>query len=306
MQSSTDTLKKKIFIETSALVAASVHLTLSEGNELEDEFYQESVQLFNILTKHFNSRIGITSKTVEREARKILEQVVISTLHEKTDEPFSFAAKSYHWNRCQARMDQYLTILSIEPAPKEHIQTLEDEIAKMYQALADGAKPNWKLNEEAEEEVKGRAVPPRILNASPKYVQEIQKEEVQTIYLQKVCKNLQTSILVHHFPSREAIQVLSEAVLIYRHLTANDPKLKMLLASCDPVNFSPMFSKEYGLCTTVTDTIQSRFKIRCERPMAITALLKEELEPQSCDALEAASLNEDNDDETGEEREDQD
>jgi len=79
-QSSTDTLKKKIFIETSALIAASVRIVFPEGEEYEDEFYKESTQLFDLIKQYFELRIGVTTKTVEDEAKDVLMNVVTSTI----------------------------------------------------------------------------------------------------------------------------------------------------------------------------------------------------------------------------------
>lgn len=280
MQSSADTLKKKIFIETSALIAASVRMTLHEGDVIEDEFYEESTQLFSLLTKYFGSRIGITTKTVETEAKRKLEEIVLETLEENAPEQDqSFAAKSYHWNRCLTRMDKYLAYLSIEPAPKELIAPLEEEITKMYKELAVSRKPNWRLEQEAREEVESRAQPPRTLHASIARIQQAKDEEIHTLYLLRVRDNLQLYRLHYNPASKTDVQILAEAVLIYRYYAANDPKFQLLLASCDSNNFCPYYSKEYGLSQPVTDGIQRRFRIRCERPVDLVRALRYDLEP---------------------------
>ena len=273
MQSSTDTLKKKIFIETSALIAASVHITLPEGEAIQDEFYAESTELFSIIKKYFDSRIGITTKTVEKEAKEALMDAVTSTLEEGAPEQAeSFEAKSHHWNVCMSRLEDYVSYLSIEPAPRDLVEPIEIEVSKMYKELAARRKPFWKLKQEAQEEIEKD-------KARFRGNQRSMADQFEIIYGQMVRHHYQLHRLYFNAASKNDRQILAEAVLIYQHYSGKQPGFQLLLASCDSNNFCPCLNKEYGLSTTVTDAIHRQFKVKCERPKELIRILREELEP---------------------------
>lgn len=73
----------KVLVETSVLVACSVHAVIDQLGIVEDQFYKISSPLFKIFQEHLKKRIGITTSTVEEEARSVLNSVVLRRLNEK-------------------------------------------------------------------------------------------------------------------------------------------------------------------------------------------------------------------------------
>lgn len=307
MQSNSNTLKKKIFIETSALIAASVHIPVEDRESLHDEFYSESTFLFETITKHFESRIGVTSKTVEIEAKGKLIDVVTRTLQQGAPEQAqSFQAKSHHLNKCLDRMDRYLRYLSIEPAPIELTRTLVDEITKMYKELMARSKPFWKLEQLAKAEVEKEWTPEYIktLKTHVSEVQRVKQDRIQNAYEQKIREHYQLHRLFNNAASKTDKQILAEAILIYRHYSTIEKGFQLFLASCDSNNFCPFYSKEHGLSRPVTDEIRFRFKIICERPKELAKMLRDELEQPQEEYLDEGD-EEDTKDENNDERQEQ-
>ena len=281
MQSGSVTPKKKIFIETSVLVAASNHVTLSPGQEIEDKFYQESVELLALLKKHFQFRLGLTTKTVETEAKKVLMQAITSSLERNApDKSQTFEAKSFHWNRCAERLEEHVSYLRIEPTPKELIDPLEKEVRDTYKQLMQLRKNDWQLKKEAREEVEREYVPkPSFYHTHHSEVQRSKDETFNIKYEQKLRENMQLVRLCRTPASRADRLILAEAVLIRRDYAQKEPGTQLYLASCDFNNFSPYFHNELGLSDRVTREIQRKFGVTCDRPVELTKLLRYDLEP---------------------------
>jgi len=131
-------------VETSVLVACSVHAVIDQLGVVEDQFYKICIPLFKIFQKYIEKRIGITTFTVEEEARSVLNSVVLRRLNEKMEENPEirkdinfFTVYSTILDICSDNLTKNCSMLLREPIPTEQKNELVLKVAAMYKEIKE-------------------------------------------------------------------------------------------------------------------------------------------------------------------------
>lgn len=255
----------KVFVETTVLVSASVYATSKDLNVgLEHDFYKISVPLFRFFRENIGERIGITTLTVEDEARTALTKAVMGALTEKVGKEPSkrvelFQASAPFLNISFDNMNKNLAILLREPVLDEERDKILPEVSRMYHELE---------SRDLIGDVKERA------KWMSKYVPEWFRKTAEKIYRDQLFVESRKQIPLKRLQKKPVSEtdkkILSEAVCIFKRYKKHGTV--MFLASTDH-HFSPV----RGI-RTLTDEIEKRFGIICDWPdkvlEKITAMAK--------------------------------
>jgi len=133
-----------VFVETSILVACSVHAVLDQLGVVEDQFYKISIPLFKVFQEHVEKRIGVATFTVEEEARSVLNTVVLRRLNGKIEEnPKTrkdvdfFKAYSTILDICSDNLTKNCSLLLREPIPIEQKNEFVLKVSEMYRQIKE-------------------------------------------------------------------------------------------------------------------------------------------------------------------------
>jgi len=235
-------------VETSVLVACSVHAVIDQLGAVEDQFYKISSPLFQVFQKHLKKRIGITTFTVEEEANSVLNSVVLRRISEKIKEnPETskkvdfFTTYSTILDICSDNLTKNCSVLLREPIPLEERSELVLKIAEMYRKIKE-----LDLFE--------------ILKFKPKPIERRLKILTEKIYESEEKKRL-TPILEfmeRKPPSIKDYEILAEAAYLASSCGSD---ISFFMASTDQ-HMAP-FRREERI---ITNEIKKRFNITCDWP----------------------------------------
>lgn len=243
----------KVFIETSVLVSASVFAISRELNvPLKHHFYDISFPLFDFLKDHVKQRLGVTTITVEEEARSVLMDAVLDEIEQevsKNPERRELLFKLYS-AFCDISFDNLSknsSILLREPIPESEREIISFEVEELYSELS-----GFDIRKVAKE--LARFVPKRF----KKMAENIYKEQL------KHCLPLRRP------PSSADKKILAEAVYLLRRYRKENPDFILYLASTDH-HFSP--SRDHKV-KTASEKIFNKFGIVCDWPDYILEKVK--------------------------------
>jgi hypothetical protein len=247
----------KVFVETSVLISASVYATSKDLNvELVHHFYNISIPLFGFFREHIDERIGITTATVEDEARTSLTKAIIETLKERAEaEP---SKRDELFKACAAFLDasfdnlgKNLAVLLREPVLGEERDKTFPEVSKMYYDLE---------SKEVIGDVK------EVAKAMAQYAPPRFRKTAEGIYRDQLFEESQRQIPLKRLRRKPVGErdkkILAEAVYILERYKKREA-ITMFFASTD-CHFSPV--RGVRTMTTVTDEIEKRFGIICDWP----------------------------------------
>lgn len=241
----------RVFIETSVLVACSVHAVIDQLGAVEDEFYKISQPLFEVLQKFIKERIGITTFTVEEEARAVLNTVVLKRLNERLESNPElkqkvdfFRAYSAILDICSDNMDRNCSILVREPIPIEEKNKLVLEVAKMYQQIEELDLFDF-------------------MKTKPKPVNRRLEKLAKQIYQADLEKHIAPIIefIERKPPGLKDYEILAEAAYL---ASLRDSSIPFFVASTDQ-HIAP-FRKDEKL---ISDRIKKKFNMICDWPNVI-------------------------------------
>lgn len=253
-------MTSKVFLDTSVLVSASVYGSYKElGIELQHEFYEKTVRLFQIIKKHIDKRIGIITITIETQAVGVIASAVATALEEKAEnlDDIELRAKLFEshaifFDQCLGHLQENISILQREPiaSPITEEQCYVD-VCKMYNDLQIIAN-NLDINQLI------RA------NVTKRYRTTI-RHEIREQYK----KRYKQLLKLKNEPVEESDKrILCEVITLLQNYKQTNPTVRMYLASTD-YHFSP--SDAGG---EIAKQINQRFQITCDWPDQIANCLK--------------------------------
>ena len=235
----------KVFIETSTLVSASVYAVSKELDvPLKHHFYDLSFPLFDYLKKHIKQRIGVTTITVEEEARSVIAEAVLEEIEQEVlkkpeRRELLFKLYSAFCNISNDNLSKNISTLLREPIPEDEKELIYLEVEELYSEMS-----GYDIRERAKEMAK--FVPKRF----KKLAEEIYREQFRPHQP------------LHRPPSTADKKILSEAIYLFRRYRKENPKFILYLASTDH-HFSP--SRDHKV-KTAHEKIYQRFGIICDWP----------------------------------------
>jgi hypothetical protein len=259
-------LRNKVVIETSVLVAASVHAFI-EGTEepIEDEYFDRSMQLVGYLRTNVTKRIGVVTPTAEREARG----AIITVLKRLLEEKGTMTIPSLILGACNDRLRRTVQTMVREPMNREMVDELFVRVTGMYALLNQRAAllDKGTIRAVGREQAK--------VAASPRY-----RHIARKIYTeQQYDKYSQLRRLITDPASPNDMMQLAETAYLLR-IYSEETETTMYLASTD-THFSPYTEDGTVVSSIVTDQILEDFSIHCDWPEHIVAAIQESERSQS-------------------------
>ena len=258
-------MKIKALLDSNVLLGASVFVASSEDFDepIKHDFYDHSMNLFDLLKKNMGKRIGIVTKTIEDETHSVLNKVVIKTIQQfnpKMNMSDVLRLGSHILGKCEDRLESHLGILTREPILPEIRREWLRKVERGYGAL-DTLVDLIDVQEIAYTKA-GRSTP-RYKKAA--YDVILKQEEL-------IHKQLFRLKEKGAGPTDQAI--LAEAAYIYDFYSKTGD-VRVYLASCDHA-FSPIIGRNYE-SRQVTDTIYQRFNVTCHWPIKVARKIRDDL-----------------------------
>jgi len=247
-------------LDTCVVVSASVYGSYKDlGIELQHQFYEKTVPLFEIIRKYVDKRIGIITSTIESQAVGVIASAVASALEEKAENLDEielranlFESYTVFFDQCLGHLQENLSILQREPVVS-HIEKEQCyvDVTKMYNDLQNIAN-NFDIDNLIS------------ANVAKRYRNTI-RHEIREQYR----KRYKQLLKLKSEPVEESDKkILSEAITLLRIYKKTKPNIRMYLASTD-YHFSP--SDSGG---EIAKQIKQRFQITCDWPDKVANFLK--------------------------------
>ena len=214
-------------------------------------------------------RIGIVTRTIEKQAPLTLEGAIKSELQRKkiTDREVDFEIFSAIYNSCDKRLSDILATLLTEPVDEEAVYQNYFYVDKMYERMAEAAVQRF-VEFRAKKWTQAAAIRFRKI-AWPIYKELVKKEDFQLFHLiHKPVENSDKRILA------EAIYL---SMLYYRTETED---VDFYICSTDH-HFSPKRWRGGIESRQLTNHIKEKFNITCDWPQQIKEVLESKLRTPS-------------------------
>jgi hypothetical protein len=253
-------MASKVFLDTCVLVSASVYGSYKDLDiELQHQFYEKTVPLFEIIKKYIDKRIGIITITIETQAIGVIASAVASALEEKAEDLDDaelraklFESHAIFFDQCLGHLQDNIAILQREPvvSPITEEQSYV-EVCAMYDDLQEIAD-----NLDIDQLIRA--------NVAKRYRNTI-RHEIREQYK----KRYKQLLKLKNEPVEESDKrILCEAITLLKNYQQTNPNMKMYLASTD-YHFSP--SDSGG---EIAKQIKERFSITCDWPDKVAIYLK--------------------------------
>ena len=264
---------KKIFLDTNVIVAASIQAKSEElGKTIAHTHFRESSNLLSALRQYSSNKIGVTSKTVEGEAYRVIIKAIKSEFDKHVNyqnhnaEPL-FDEFARICNICLNRTRQLFSFLVIEILDKS-------EVKKNLEKVNDMVTYVYTLNARYGTIEHRRILAKRKKDASTKFswtaalhreVYMMFRDQVEREYVQ-----------IRKFMEKEPNgnnndkQILAEAITVKSGL---GNEMQFYIASHDTKFFSPLRLKGGSKSELITIEINNRFGITCDTPLEIIKIL---------------------------------
>ncbi|MDI9609570.1 MAG: hypothetical protein QFX34_04735 [Candidatus Verstraetearchaeota archaeon] len=258
-------MRLKVFIETSVLIEGAIYLAYKIADNMvrcKREHYDDVMQLFSLFEKNPNKRVGLTTKSVEEEAYKVLYKVIERTLmNECTEKEVLFQVLSVAQDICESRLRKLLRTLVIEPVDEELTKKYWKKVKQVYELLEQEAKDK---NFGTEKKV---PVP-----------RSLRWEEISKIYQrQEQQMNLQLINLINKPIETSDIWILSEAVYLFNLLKETLPdEVDFYFASLDH-HFVPYYRSGRKISGQIAEEIKRNFLITADDPRHVYEEVKSRL-----------------------------
>lgn len=259
-------MKQKVLLDTCILVAASTYAVSRDWSiRLEHPFYIQATELIALFRRNIEKRIGIVTRTIEKQAPLTLENAIKSELQRKKikDREVDFELFSAIHNSCDERLSDILASLLTEPVDEEAVYQNYFYVDKMYERMAEEAVHRLVESRAAKWT---RAAARRFRKvAGPIYKERVKKEDFQLFNLiRKPVENSDKRILA------EAIYLS----MLYNRTETEDADF--YICSTD-YHFSPKRWRGEIESRQVTDKIKEKFNITCDWPQQIKEVLESKL-----------------------------
>lgn len=256
-------MNAKVFVETTILVSCSVHAVSRElGVELVHRFHDISSALFDVLRGRVEERLGITTSTVEEEARSVLAKAVMNEISVKTrSEPLKrstyFQLYGAILDICSDNLTRSIAFLLREPVP-------EHERNRLFQRVSDFYRRMQALGRRIDTDTMVR----QLTYLAPKRL----RRQAEQIYRAQFEKGEKSILRLVRKPVDETDRlILAEAIYLLCRYRADQKDFALYLASTDQ-HFSPAITN--GEDRTLTEEIEKTFGIVCDWPNKILERLK--------------------------------
>jgi hypothetical protein len=255
----------KILVETSALIGASLYWEYA-GNVIKDVHFDKCDALFNCLKS--SPEIGIITKTVENEAKGVLESAVLRTI----------------------RQTYFLDIRQkIKTMTLQHV--ISNECLDRLEALIEECSTRPAINISERDVVQKNEVEPflkELVTHTVRYVQPhlpafIKGQDAREEITDVIVKSLPAKGIVYKgMPADRDLRIMSEATLIFRKYNRKED---VYIASTDyhfipnKVQVGSYLSgyKKYldDLDPTVRDQLAEKFGFMGEDPLKIVDIIEQ-------------------------------
>lgn len=260
MSPQTSSIASKVFLDTCVLVSASVYGSYKDLDiELQHQFYEKTVPLFQIIRKYIDKRIGIITITIETQAIGVIASAVASALEEKSENLDNselraklFESHAIFFDQCLGHLQENISILQREPivSPITEEQCYVD-VCNMYndlQTIANSLDIDQLIR----------------ANVTQRYRNTIRHE-----IRQQYKKRYKQLLKLKNEPVEESDKrILCEVITLLQNYKQTNPNMRMYLASTD-YHFSP--SDSGG---EIAKQIKRRFQITCDWPDKVSNCLK--------------------------------
>ena len=237
------------------------------GIELKHHFYEQAMQLFSLIRKNLAKRIGVVTSTIEKEALRVLNEVVrgeIRTKYGKLDTETLFRYSSIALNACDMRMRSLLAFLQREPVESDKVAIWFTQVVNMYTELLELAKSHEKTAS-----LKAQLVPKKIRRMADWF--EIYRTDDQRRHAQLF------NLLTKKVETDDQIILAEACYLLNLYRQIEGKNVFLFIASTDH-HFSPVRRKDWAFeSRQVTDEIEKRFGITCDWPDHIFGRVSKEL-----------------------------
>lgn len=259
----------KILIDTNVFISASINEHTSDSSiKVKHRFYDQSSNLFGILSKPQNKKIGITTNTVIAETFTVIAKAVKSTVNEIDDivkREITYESLLIIITQCKEKMKKLISITTKEQPAEKDVQDALIKVNEMSESLMSIYKTKYKTHEcqkieanrRSEEITSAKHLLGSLKSAtSTDHITQIRRERAQ---LQKFSKG---------YPNSTDSRILAEAIVIKNNYGANE---QFFIASYDSGFFSPQKLDGGSVSDLVSSEISKRFNIICNSPNDIIA-----------------------------------
>ena len=258
-------MKQKVLLDTCILVAASTYAVSRDWSiKIEHPFYAHATELIELFKRNLKKRIGIVTRTIEKQASFALEDAIKSELRKKiTDREIDFEIFSAIYDSCDKRLSDVLATLLTEPVDEEAVYQNYFYVDKMYERMAEEAVHRF-VQSRAEEWTRAAATKFRKV-ARPIYKEQVKKEDFQLFNL------------IRNPVENSDKRILAEAIylsMFYDRTEAED--VDFYICSTD-YHFSPKSWRGGIESRQVTELIKKKFNITCDWPQQIKEVLESKL-----------------------------
>ncbi len=256
------TNEKKVIIDTSVLIAASLNHTSNElgGILIQDHFYKISKPLFSYFQKNLHKEIGVVTLDIENIARAKIINAVIKKISQLTRVSHSQLSKNLN-NYSDTLM--YITnsllknmnLVTRIPVNEVEIKKLALRAHHFYEELKTKLRrknPKKRINKRAREGIQG------LKGYFRKFAKEDERGNIR-VY-KKLLKKLNKNP-----PDINDCRILAQAI----SLSKRKKRVAILIASTD-YHFSKVkLDADDALNTFIPDNIMRNFGIKCDWPDSI-------------------------------------
>jgi hypothetical protein len=254
-------------MDTCVLVAASTFYVSDDLNiRLEHPFYQQSMSLVAFVRKQLSSRIGITTRTIERQSMPALQGAIDEEISAVgIDREKDFPIYSFIKNYCEQKLKNISSYLVREPVDEDAVKSNYGYVDRLYA-------------EKTEEAVKLAFIEPRFkkrTEQAPKRFQSVAK----WIYREQQKKeDYQLTHLIKKPVEPSDKWILAEAIylsMLYDKIESED--IVFFIASTDN-HFSPKRWTGRTISAQISEAIHKKFNIICDWPQQVEEMADHVLE----------------------------
>jgi len=245
-------------MDACVLVAASTFYMSDDLNlRLEHAFYQQSMSLVTFIRKNISGRIGIITKTIERQSTPALQNAIDEEISKVgIDRERDFPTYSFIKNYCEQKLKNISSYFVREPIDEDAVKSNYGYVDKLYA-------------EKAKEAIKLAFIEPRFEQQTKQASKRFQGVAKWVYKQQQRKEDYQLTNLIKKPVEPSDKWILAEAIyLSMLYDTIENEEVVFFIASTDH-HFSP---KRWGreiMSAQVSEAIQKKFKIIPDWPQQV-------------------------------------